>query len=169
MVALNPQDETIEFPDSHRRAMKTSKPFILAALTALLTVSVWPQEMHRHDAAEKLGQVNFPVSCTDAAQKQFNHALALLHSFQYREAEKAFSAVNATDRNCAMSYWGIAMSNYHPLWVPPNAEASKKGFEAVEQAKSLNARTQRERDYIAALAMFYKDANIFDHRTRARA
>ena len=150
--------------------MKINKPLLLAALTALLTVSVvWPQEMHRHDAAEKLGHVNFPVSCTDAAQQQFNHALALLHSFQYREAEKAFSAINATDRNCAMSYWGIAMSNYHPLWVPPNAAELKKGFEAVEQAKSLNARTQRERDYIAALAMFYKDANILDHRTRARA
>jgi tetratricopeptide (TPR) repeat protein len=150
--------------------MKPSKPFLFIALTALMTVSVLrAQEMHRHDPAEKLGQVNFPVSCSAAAQKQFNRALALLHSFQYQEAEKAFSEISATDPNCAMSYWGVAMSNYHPLWVPPSQKELNNGSAAIERAKSLSARTQRERDYIAALETFYKDADKLDHRTRARA
>lgn len=149
--------------------MKTSKP-ILCALAALMSVAiVRAQDMHRHDPAERLGQVNFPVSCSAAAQKQFNHALALLHSFQYQEAEKAFSEVGATDPNCAMSYWGVAMSNYHPLWVPPTATDLQKGAAAIERARVLNTRTQRERDYIGALEMFYKDAGKLDHRTRARA
>src|SRR5467141_254532 len=106
--------------------MKTSKPFLFAVLAALTCV-VPAQEMHRHDPTEKLGQVNFSVSCNVAAQRQFNHALALLHSFQYAEAEKGFSIVSETDPNCAMSYWGIAMSNYHPLWVPPNQTDLNKG------------------------------------------
>ncbi|MFS8084147.1 MAG: hypothetical protein ACMG6H_00805, partial [Acidobacteriota bacterium] len=67
-----------------------------------------------------------------------------------------------------MSYWGVAMSHYHPLWEPPNAADLKSGAAAIERAGSLNARTQRERDYIAALQLFYKDADKLDHRTRAR-
>ena len=150
--------------------MKTSKLFLIVALSGLMSVSVVrAQEPHQHDPPEKLGQVNFPVSCSAAAQQQFNRALALLHSFQYPEAEKAFSAVSATDPNCAMRYWGIAMSNYHPLWAPPNQAELKTGAAAIEHAKSLNAKTQRERDYIAALETFYKDADKLDHRTRARA
>ena len=150
--------------------MKTNKPFLFAALAALISFSVVPaQEMHRHDAMEKLGQVNFPVSCSAAAQKQFNHALALLHSFQYSEADKAFSEVSTTDPNCAMAYWGVAMSYYHPLWVPPNPMDLNKGAAAIERARSLHARTERERDYIAALETFYKDADKLDHGTRARA
>ena len=150
--------------------MKTSKPILFAALTALMCVTVVRAQMtHQHDPSEKLGQVNFPVSCSAAAQKQFNHALALLHSFQYAEAEKAFSAISLTDPNCAMCYWGVAMSNYHPLWVPPNPVELKKGAAAVERAQAHNARTRRERDYIAALESFYKDADKIDHRARARA
>jgi tetratricopeptide (TPR) repeat protein len=150
--------------------MKTIQPFLFAALIALMCVSVVrAQETHKHDPSEKLGQVAFPVSCSVAAQKQFNRALALLHSFQYAEAEQAFSAISATDPHCAMCYWGIAMSSYHPLWVPPNAAELKKGAAAVEQARALSAGTQRERDYIAALETFYKDADKVGHRTRARA
>ncbi|MCU1267117.1 MAG: hypothetical protein JWM21_3435 [Acidobacteria bacterium] len=148
----------------------TSKLFpgalVVMMSIALVTMS---QEMHRHDPAEKLGQVNFPVSCNAAARKQFNHALALLHSFQYSEAEKAFAAVSVTDPTCAMCYWGIAMSNYHPLWTPPNTADLQKGAAAIERARSINARTQRERDYIDALGTFYKDAQQLDHPTRARA
>jgi tetratricopeptide (TPR) repeat protein len=150
--------------------MNISKRTIPALLTLLMIVSVLQaQEMHRHDPDEQLGQVNLPISCSAVAQKQFNRALALQHSFQYSEAEKAFSEVSATDAACAMCYWGVAMSNYHPLWAPPDAEELRKGASAIERAKSLGARTQRERDYIAALETFYKDSDRLDHRTRARA
>jgi tetratricopeptide (TPR) repeat protein len=126
-------------------------------------------EQHRHDASEKLGQVNFTVSCLPPAQKQFNHAVAWLHSFEYEEAEKAFTEVAATDPKCGMAYWGVAMSSYHPLWAAPTAEELQRGWNAIEQAKSIGARTQRERDYIDALETFYKDAGKLDHRTRTFA
>ncbi|MDT4969535.1 MAG: hypothetical protein QOJ64_4272 [Acidobacteriota bacterium] len=125
------------------------------------------QEMpHRHEPTEKLGRVNFTVSCSPQVRKQFNRAVAWLHSFEYEEAEKAFTEVTVTDPGCGMGYWGIAMSNYHPLWAPPTAAELKKGWSAVEKAKSAGAKTQRERDYIAAIELFYKDADKLDHRTR---
>ena len=123
---------------------------------------------HRHEASE-LGRVNFSVSCTPQAQKKFNRAVAWLHSFEYEEAEKAFAEVASTDPRCGMAQWGVAMSNYHPLWAPPTAAELKRGWEAVEKAKLAGARTQRERDYIAAMEVFYKDADKVDHRTRVFA
>jgi hypothetical protein len=127
------------------------------------------QEPHQHEHSEQLGRVNFPVSCTPQARRQFNRAVAWLHSFEYEEAEKVFAEVAAADPRCGMGHWGVAMSNYHPLWAPPSAEELKKGREAVERAKSAGARTQRERDYIAAAEVFYKDSDRLDHRSRVLA
>jgi len=145
-----------------------------AALLVTLICQARPagaQEMHQHqhDPSEKLGRVSFTVSCTPAARKQFNRAVAWLHSFEYEEAEKAFKEVAATDPRCGMAHWGVAMSNYHPLWAPPTAAELEKGARAVEQAKSVGAGTQRERDYIAAVELFYKDADKLGHRARADA
>ncbi len=124
---------------------------------------------HRHEPSEKLGQVNFPVSCTPKAQKQFNRAVAWLHSFEYEEAEKAFTEVTVTDPRCGMGYWGIAASNYHPLWAPPSAAELQKGWAAIEKAKAAGVKTPRERNYIAAIEVFYKDSDKLDHKTRSFA
>ena len=132
---------------------------------------VGAQEMHphRHDRSEKLGVVHFNVSCNQKAQKQFNHAVAWLHSFEYEEAEKAFTQVTVMDPQCAMGYWGVAMSNYHPLWAPPTPAELKKGSSAVETAKAARAGAPREQAYIAAIETFYKDHDKLDHRARAFA
>jgi hypothetical protein len=95
--------------------------------------------------------------------------VAWLHSFEYEEAEKAFTEVAATDPRCGMAYWGVAMTNYHPLWAAPTPAELKRGWDAIEKAKLAGARTQRERDYIAAVELFYKDADKLDHRTRTFA
>jgi tetratricopeptide (TPR) repeat protein len=142
---------------------------LTAALLSYSVASAQEGHQHRHEPAEKLGQVNFTVSCTPAAQRQFNRAVAWLHSFEYEEAEKLFTEVTVTDRRCGMGYWGIAMSNYHTIWAPPTAAELQKGSAAVEKAKTAGARTQRERDYTEALELFYKDADNVDHRTRSFA
>jgi Tfp pilus assembly protein PilF len=150
--------------------MKASKTTLLATLAVFIAFSaVRGQHIHGHDPSEQLGRVNFRVSCTPAAQKQFNRAVAWLHSFEYEEAEKAFSEVTVTDPRCGMGYWGIAMSQYHPLWAPPTAAQLQKASSAVEKAKSAGERTQRERDYIAAIEVFYKDFDKLDHLTRTFA
>ena len=145
--------------------------FIRSAVIVLLVVqTVTAQHAdHRHDSSEKLGQVNFTVSCTPTAQKHFNHAVAWLHSFEYEEAGKAFNEVAATDPRCGMAYWGVAMTSYHPLWAAPTADELQRGWSAIEKARQIGARTQRERDYIGALETFYKDSDKLDHRTRTFA
>lgn len=157
--------------------MKPSLPIYLLSTAALLAfmlggaLEAASQEMHEHhhEQTEKLGRVNFKVSCTPEARKKFNRAVAWLHSFEYEEAERAFTEVAATDPRCGMAYWGVAMSNYHPIWAPPTAAELRKGAAAVEQARSVGARTQRERDYISAADSFYKDSDRLDHRARALA
>lgn len=126
-------------------------------------LKAFPQEQHQHhhDAGneEKVGTVHFPIQCNPEAQQKFLKAVALLHSFAYEQAEEAFSEVAAADSKCAMAYWGIAMSNYHPLWAAPTPAESTRGLEAIAKAKSLTAETQREKDYINAIDAFYKDAD----------
>lgn len=145
------------------------RALLLAIATAVVVITVHAQHGdHRHESSE-VGRVDFNISCTPQAQKQFNRAVAWLHSFEYEEAEKAFAEVAATDPRCGMAYWGVAMSNYHPLWAAPAPNELKRGWEAIEKAKLTGARTQRERDYIAALELFYRDADKLDHRTRVFA
>lgn len=152
--------------------MKLSNLSITAFFVALVCLSpAQAQEMHthQHDTSEKLGRVNFSVSCKPIARRQFNRATALLHSFWYGEAEKAYLDVAKSDPGCAMAYWGVAMSLYHPVWAPATTAELQKGRFAVEKAKSIGGKTQREKDYLAAIETFYKDSERLPHRARALA
>lgn len=116
---------------------------------------------------DKLGKVHFPVSCTPAAQGQFNQAVAMLHSFWYDEAEKTFRQVTVTDPKCAMGYWGIAMSLYQQLWATtPSASELQQGRGAIAQAKALTVQTAREKAYLNAVATLYPlhDSNDYSSR-----
>ncbi len=116
-------------------------------------------------ADKQLGAVSFETSCSEKAREEFNLAMALLHSFEYDEAEKAFAAIISKEPTCAMAYWGIAMSNFHPLWAPPSKEEFEKGSKAVAIAQSLS-KSAREAAYINAIAEFYKDPGKTNHRNR---
>jgi hypothetical protein len=121
-------------------------------------------------AGDKLGEVHFPISCSAAAQQQFDHALALVHSFFYPETVKAFTALANTEPSCAMAYWGIAISQRpNPLIVPLPPELLKAGWEAIEKARAASVKTPRERDWIEALAAYFKDYAAVDQRTRTLA
>src|ERR1700731_4505513 len=141
-----------------------------AWLTGTMAV-VAQHEQHEHPAGEpeKLGKVNFPVSCDAAVQLQFNRAIAMLHSFWYEKANEEFAAVIKKDPACGMAYWGIAMTLYHPIWEAPGTGVLKQGSEAIAKAKSAAPKTERERDYISAIETFYKDSDKLDHQTRALA
>jgi hypothetical protein len=65
------------------------------------------------------GKVSFVVSCDANLQPRFDAALAALHSFWYGQALNEFTSITEADPNCAMSYWGIAMSVWNQLWAPP--------------------------------------------------
>ncbi len=154
-------------------------PLPLALFVALAVAFPLPQDapqQHSHDHShgeEKLGTVDFPVSCTPAVREKFTRATALLHSFAYEESEKAFADVRAADPRCAMADWGVAMSLFHPIWASGNPAAAptpaelQRGKEAAARAAAGGAPTARERDYIAAVGAFYAD--VPDYLTRARA
>jgi len=146
-----------------------------AAMTLCLAGGVPADEGHSHDHGEQLGKVDFPVTCNAAAGAAFERGVALLHSFQYDDAETAFADAAAADPTCAMAHWGTAMSLYHPVWAAANPSAAptaadlKKGAEAVEKARAAGPKTDREKDYVAAVAAFYTGADTLDHRSRAVA
>src|SRR3984893_18854758 len=154
--------------------MRFQRVSCLVIACAWLTGSmctVAQHEQHEHPAGEpeKLGKVNFPVSCDAAVQLQFNRAVAMLHSFWYEKANEEFAAIAKRDPACAMAYWGIAMTLYQPIWEAPGAAALKQGSGTIDKAKLAAPKTQRERDYIAAIRTFYKGSDKSDHRTRALA
>lgn len=147
--------------------------FILSTIVALSIILVRlpvPASSQDRGTAERLGKVNFPVSCSAAAQQQFERAVAQLHSFWFKAAIQAFAGVTQSDPSCAMAHWGTAMTLLgNPLAAPPAPKALAEGWAAVERATTIGARTPREADYIAAIGAFYKDADRTDHRTRALA
>ena len=146
--------------------MRLTDVLRLAVLTGLLCAPVATAYGAKE---EKLGTVVFPVSCSPAASQQFARAVAMLHSFWYEEAAKAFSEVTVTDPSCAMGFWGVAMSMYYPLWYPPSEATLKGGVAVLDRAKAIGAKTPRERDYLAAIDAFYRDWDRSDHRSRAVA
>jgi len=123
-----------------------------------------------HDLMEGRGRgVGFPISCGEDIQPRFDAALAALHSFWYGQALKEFTAISDAKPDCAMAYWGIAMSVWNQLWAPPRPDSLKIGSNAITRALAIGATTQRERDYVEALAAFYAHQEKLDHRTRASA
>lgn len=148
---------------------------VAVCAVAALSVPAAADEGHdHHDVMEsQLGTVHFPVSCTPEAQKTFEKGVALLHSFWYEEAEKTFTAAEKQDPKCAMAHWGVAMSLWHQLWDWPKEHTIARGAAELKKAEKSKAKTERERDYIAAAREFYthkgSDKGDSDHEARARA
>ena len=108
--------------------------------------------------SKEFGTVSFASACNASMQKDFDLGIAMLHSFEYDESEKAFAKVIDADPNCPMAYWGVAMSNFHQVWPsPPTPEELSKGSKAVEKAKALVKDSGIVRDYINTIAAFYQD------------
>jgi tetratricopeptide (TPR) repeat protein len=117
-------------------------------------------------ADEVLGKVSFPTSCAADVQGPFERGVALLHSFVYEDAESQFADVFKKDPHCSMALWGQAMSIYFPLWFPPNSTTIQHGQELLAEAQKVGARTERERSYIDALAVFYQGSGTkYETRT----
>jgi tetratricopeptide (TPR) repeat protein len=120
-------------------------------------------------AGHPLGTVDFPITCSQQAQVEFNRAVALLHHMTYPQAREAFQRVAAIDPNCAMAHWGIAMTLFQPLWpTRPRPEALQRGWEAVQKAKTLQPATERERLFVAAAEAFFLEPASADYWLRIR-
>jgi tetratricopeptide (TPR) repeat protein len=117
---------------------------------------------------EHLGSVAFTVSCLPSVRTQFNRGVALLHDFWYEEARPQFERILQADPNCAMAHWGLAMSGFRQIWDTPDAAGMAAGWREMQAAQATPAKTERERQYIAALSNFFKPGKA-DFRSRIEA
>jgi len=141
---------------------------ILSLCLAILTsASVFSQE-HEHPPSEKLGTVHFSTSCNEASQKDFDRAVALLHSFQFSRAIQGFQTALKNDSTCGIAYWGIALSQWSNPFAPGMKDKSQlqAGQASVELGKSVGAQTERERSYLAAVANLYRDSENTPQQAR---
>jgi hypothetical protein len=131
--------------------MNTVRSFVLLTFLTFLSS---PAGM----AQEQLGKVTFPTSCDPKVQAQFERGVAMLHSYWFTEAGKVFDAVAKQDPNCVMAYWGYAVNLLgNSLASAPPAKDAQAAWEALERARAIGAKTQRERDWIEALSAYYRD------------
>src|SRR2546428_7085462 len=107
----------------------------------------------------KLGKVEFANSCSPAVQEKLLRGVAMLHSFYYSAAERAFGEVAAEDNSCAIAAWGFAsilMSNpLGGIGAPP--KNAPRAQAAIDKGRQMGAKTERERDYLEAVAAYYED------------
>lgn len=130
---------------------------LVAVILSVLAAS--PSMTQEHHGTEKLGAVQFATSCNGVAQKDMNHAVALLHSFQFSRAIDGFNMVLGDDATCAIAYWGIALSDWSNPFAPGIKDKSQLqlGRNSVERGTALGAKTERERAYLAAVGKLYSD------------
>jgi hypothetical protein len=135
--------------------------FVAALLTSTFATAAW---------AQGLGNVHFETSCTQQAQEKFDRGLAMVHSFFYPDSVQAFTEAAAADPQCAIAYWGIAISHRpNPLILPLTSTVLKNGLEAVEKGKTIGAKTERERDWVEAIEFYYKGYDKVDQTERGLA
>jgi hypothetical protein len=134
-------------------------PAALLSAALIFVQGLGPQE-HEHAAAEKLGTVHFATSCQAVAQPSFDRAVALLHSFEFGPAIAAFEGTLAKDPGCAMAQWGIAVSRWgNPFAVGVRSAAQiQQGREAIDRARAIGTKNDRERGYVEAAAQLFADA-----------
>ena len=125
----------------------------IGLVCVVLTFFSFADEGHHQEDEQQFGAVHFPTSCDPKVQKTFEHGVALLHSFAFETAEATFRQVAADDPGCAMAHWGIART--FSRWGTPSANQLRQGWQEIEIAKSLHAKTERERGYISASFSFF--------------
>ena len=141
----------------------------IAAIAAAAWLSGAQPVLAQDVSDEQFGRVHFSTSCNEIAQRRFDRAMRYQHSFWYRESKGLFEDALAADPECAIAYWGIALSLLFNPHVPPPAQNLALGVAPLEKGRALGAKTQRERDYIDALLAFYTDHERVSHGQRVQA
>src|SRR3954462_13457093 len=140
---------------------------LVAVVVVTLVASLGLAQEHEHGTGEKLGRVHFVTSCNAAAQKEFDRAVALLHSFQFSRAIEGFHAALGQDASCGIAYWGIALSNWSNPFAPGKKDKSQlqAGLESAEHGRTVVAKTERERAYRASIGKVSSDSHNPPQRT----
>src|SRR5246127_5133538 len=142
-----------------------------AAVIATTTILGFPGEpaVAEDNTDQQFGTVHFATSCNETAQRRFDRAMRYQHSFWYKASREIFEDTLKADPECGIAYWGIALSLWNNPHFPPPAPNLAPALAAIEKGKAVGAKSERERDYIDALALLYTDYDKVDYRTRLQA
>ncbi|MGA2993876.1 hypothetical protein [Bradyrhizobium sp.] len=138
-------------------------------LAAIATFGACLPVLAQDEADQKLGKVHFATTCNEVAQRRFDRAMRYQHSFWYAESKDIYEEAIKADPDCAIAYWGIALSllgNPHGAIPAPNLPL---GLAAIEKAKTIGAKSERERDYIDALSAMYLDYDKNPQQARVQS
>ena len=152
--------------------MRRAVPVFVAASallgSALIPVSAQPKRTSDHPI-HGLGSVHMDISCVPGVRADFDRALALLHNVWYARALEAFTAVAQRDPDCAMAYWGAAMTFNHPFWDPPTRADESAAWALVQRGMRATRTSPRETMYLAAVAALYKESGAGPKSMRDQA
>jgi Tfp pilus assembly protein PilF len=140
-----------------------------AAVTIAGTLSFTLPAFGQEETDQRLGTVHFATSCNETAQRRFDRGMRYQHSFWYQSSKELFEDVLKADSECGIAYWGIALSLLFNPHAPPPPPNLPLGLAAIQKGKAVGAKTQRERDYIDALTVFYTDYDKSPHGARVQA
>ena len=140
----------------------------LSLIAGLLTSALCSNAFGQQD--EKLGKLSFPTSCDPKVQAEFERGVAMIHSYWFTVARRTFEGVLRQDPSCAMAHWGVAIDILgNTLVGPPTRDNANAAWAELEKARVIGAKTERERDWIAALSTYYRDHDKVSLTTRLAA
>jgi Tfp pilus assembly protein PilF len=140
---------------------------VVAAVTACISLETLAFSQDETD--QRFGTVHFATSCNETAQRRFDRGMRYQHSFWYQASKEIFEDALKADPECGIAYWGIALSLLFNPHAPPPAPNLPLGLATIKKGQTLGAKTQRERDYINALGVFYTDYETVPHGARVQA
>ena len=139
-------------------------------IAMMLAIAPSATAQHEHSEGVKVGTVSFETSCKPETRAGFNRSVALMHSFEFSSAIEGFNTVLTVDPNCAMAYWGIALSHWaNPFAGIKTGPLLERGLAAADRGLATGAPTSRERAYLLAVRELYKDSTNVPHRDRTIA
>jgi len=138
-------------------------------LFLLFTPVLAQQKQSPMEHIHGVGHVHMDVSCSPSLSSDFDFALALLHNFWYPRALEAFNKVIQADPQCAMAYWGAAMTYNHPFWDAPSLEDESAAWALVQKGMQATKKTPREKMYLDAVAALYKNGGVGSRSERDEA
>src|SRR5215831_6273242 len=149
--------------------MKPLRIVVLVVLAACPVILLAQREIHElapSGSEEGFGHVHMQTSCSDRVTVDFDRALALLHNFWYNRALQRFNQVAKNDPECAMAYWGAAMTYNHPFWDPPSHADETAAWVLVQKGLTAPKASAREKLYLHAAAVLFRDAGAGNKSTR---
>src|ERR1700716_1225509 len=147
------------------------KPSFAVAIGATLAAGLCaaPPAFGQEETDQRFGTVHFATSCNETAQRRFDRGMRYQHSFWYASSKEIFEEVLKADPECGIAYWGIALSLLNNPHNPPPAPNLPLGLDAIQKGKAVGAKTERERDFIDTLLVFYTDYDKIAHGARVQA